>query len=149
MRPTLDDILSVGLLLGRVRLTLLTRLDAELQPFGLSSNQFAVLKMLAQGHAHTAADICRLLHYDTGSMTRMLDRLEEKGLIRRQRSRNDRRVVSLTLTSAGRDLFPRLQALATRLVGEMLSGFTPAEIGNLKSHLNRLIENAAPGHEDV
>ena len=60
------------------RSTLLTNLDAELEQYGLSGVQYGVLKHLADGTALTAVDLSRLLHYDTGSMTRMLDRLEEK-----------------------------------------------------------------------
>jgi DNA-binding MarR family transcriptional regulator len=141
MAPNVDDVFNVGPLIGRVRVALLMRLDAELQPFGLTSTEFSVLKNLTQGAAETAADLCRMLHYDTGAMTRTLDRLEKKHLIRRQRSRNDRRVVSLTLTSTGLALLPRLLSVATRVFEDMLAGFTAAEIANLKLYLNRLIEN--------
>jgi hypothetical protein len=85
--------LGVGYLLGRARASLLSGLDAELAPFGLNAMQYAVLKHLAEGHARSAADLCRHMYYDTGSMTRILDRLEEKGLLRRERGQDDRRVV--------------------------------------------------------
>ena len=61
--------------------------------------QFAVLKHLAEGSARTAADLCRFLQYDTGAMTRILDRLEQKGLVRRERSREDRRAVVLRVAA--------------------------------------------------
>ncbi|HEV3285742.1 MAG TPA: helix-turn-helix domain-containing protein, partial [Steroidobacteraceae bacterium] len=73
--------------MSRARTSLLAGLDAELEGFGLSGMQFAVLKHLAEGAAETAADLCRYLHYDTGAMTRILDRLEQKGLVRRERCR--------------------------------------------------------------
>ena len=75
----------IGLLVARARSALLTGLDGELEPFGLTGAQFAVLKNVADGIASTAADLCRTMHYDTGSMTRMLDRLEEKSVLRRER----------------------------------------------------------------
>src|SRR5579884_4056022 len=90
-----DGEMSIGHLIGRARSSLLTGLDAELEPFGLTGAQFAVLKHVADGMADTAADLCRTMHYDTGSMTRMLDRLEEKGVLRRERCTQDRRVVYL------------------------------------------------------
>src|SRR6266404_7426473 len=111
---------ALGPLIGRV----LSKLDAELQPFGFTGMQFAILKNVAEGAADTAADLCRLLHYDTGSMTRLVDRLEEKGLIRRERSKDDRRVVSLRITSAGRAALPRLRDSATRVIQRMLTGFS-------------------------
>src|ERR1700680_1958894 len=88
-----QELLGVGYLLGRARGSLLTGLDAELEPFGLKGMQFGVLKHLAEGAAHTAADLCRRMHYDTGSMTRILARLEQKGLVRRERDRKNRRQV--------------------------------------------------------
>ena len=47
------------------------------------------------------ADIARLACHDTGAVTRVLDRLESKGLIQRVRSESDRRVVNLQLTTEG------------------------------------------------
>src|ERR1700747_1634947 len=88
--------------MSRARASLLAGLDAELAPFGLNAMQYAVLKHLADGNARTAAGLCRHMYYDTGSMTRILDRLEEKGLLRRERCQDDRRVVFLRVAAAGR-----------------------------------------------
>jgi DNA-binding MarR family transcriptional regulator len=106
--------------------------------------QFVIFKQLADGVAATAADLCRLLHYDTGSMTRLLDRLEEKGWIRRERSKEDRRVVRLQLTSAGRAVLPRLQDSAALVVQRMLAGFSAAEVRDLRGFLSRMVENGQP-----
>jgi DNA-binding MarR family transcriptional regulator len=133
--------LSVGYLLGRARASLLASLDAQLAPFGLSGMQFAVLKHLAEGAADTAAELCRFMHYDTGAMTRILDRLEQRRLLRRERCREDRRVVFLRLTTAGRTQLPRLLAVAAQVLGKHLAGFTPAEIGTLADYLGRMIDN--------
>ncbi len=136
-----EEGLSVGQLMGRARASLLASLDAELERFGLNSTQFAVLKHLGEGTARTAADLCRLNRYDTGAMTRILDRLEEKGLVRRERGREDRRVVFLRLAPAGRTLLPRLMAVGTRIVDVHLAGFSPSEIEALKGYLLRMIAN--------
>lgn len=133
--------LSVGQLMSRARASLLTSLDAELERFGLNSTQFIVLKHLGEGVADTAADLCRLNRYDTGAMTRILDRLEEKGLVRRERGREDRRVVFLRLAPAGKALLPRLMAVGTRVVDAHLAGFGTEEIEDLKGYLQRMIAN--------
>jgi MarR family transcriptional regulator, multiple antibiotic resistance protein MarR len=133
--------LSVGYLMARARASLLAGLDAELAPYALNAMQFAVLKHLADGSARTAADLCRLMYYDTGSMTRILDRLEEKGLLRRERCREDRRVVFLRVAAAGRAQLPRLRATASRVLDDHLAGLKVAEVENLKSYLGRMIEN--------
>ena len=136
-----EEGLSVGHLMSRARTSLLAGLDAELERFGLSGMQFAVLKHLAEGAAETAADLCRYLHYDTGAMTRILDRLEQKGLMRRERCREDRRVVFLRLTAGGRAQLPRLLAAGTRVIDAHLAGFSQAEIDALKNYLGRMIDN--------
>jgi DNA-binding MarR family transcriptional regulator len=133
--------LSVGYLMARARASLLAGLDAELAPFGVNAMQYAVLKHLAEGHARTAADLCRHMYYDTGSMTRILDRLEEKGLLRRERCHEDRRVVFLRVAAAGRAQLPRLRAAGSRVLEDHLAGFNAAEVQNLRSYLGRMIEN--------
>ena len=133
--------LSVGYLLGRARASLLSGLDAELAPFGLNAMQYAVLKHLGEGNARTAADLCRYMYYDTGSMTRILDRLEEKGLLRRERGHDDRRVVLLHVAAAGRAQLPRLRAIGSRVLARHLAGFGAGEVESLKTYLGRMIEN--------
>jgi len=144
----LDDELAVGMLIGRARSTLLTNLDAELEQYGLSGVQYGVLKHLADGTALTAVDLSRLLHYDTGSMTRMLDRLEEKALLRRERGKEDRRVVYLRITPAARALLPKLRAAGARVLDRGLAGFNGSEIDALKGYLSRMIHNGQRAHED-
>jgi len=136
-----EEGLSVGHLMGRARASMLSGLDAELARFGLSGMQYAVLKHLSEGTARTAADLCRLMFHDTGAMTRILDRLEEKGLMRRERCREDRRVVFLRVAPNGRALLPRLMAVATRVIDAHLAGFSAAEVETLKAYLGRMIEN--------
>ena len=134
----------VGHLIGRARSALLTGLDGELEPFGLTGAQFAVLKNVADGVAETAADLCRTMHYDTGSMTRMLDRLEEKAVLRRERCTEDRRVVYLRITDTGNELLPQLRAAAVHVLSRHLAGFSSEEVENLKQYLVRMIHNGQP-----
>jgi DNA-binding MarR family transcriptional regulator len=143
-----EEVLGVGHLMGRARASLLSRLDADLERFGLNGVQYAVLKHLAEGAARTAADLCRFMHYDTGAMTRILDRLEERGLVRRERCREDRRVVFLRVAPAGRAQLPRLMAVGSRVLEQHLAGFSQAEIDALKSYLARMIDNGQTPGED-
>ena len=136
-----EEGLSVGYLMGRARASLLSGLDTKLARFGISGMQYAVLKHLAEGSARTAAELCRFMHYDTGAMTRIVDRLEGKGLVRRERSREDRRAVVLRLAPSGRAQLPRLTAAAARVLEEHLAGFNAPEIEALKSYLGRMIDN--------
>jgi DNA-binding MarR family transcriptional regulator len=84
------------------------------------------------------------MYYDTGSMTRILDRLEEKGLLRRERSPDDRRVVLLRVAPAGRAQLPRLRAVGSRVLAAHLAGFSAAEVEALQRLLGRMIDNGRP-----
>jgi hypothetical protein len=86
-----DPGLYIGYLVTGVRTRMMQEMDACLNPYGLTAAQFIILRRIAEGVATTAAELCRVLEYDTGSMTRMLDRLEEKNVIIRERSSDDRR----------------------------------------------------------
>jgi DNA-binding MarR family transcriptional regulator len=139
-----DDEMVIGHLVARARSAMLTGLDGELEQFGLTGAQFAVLKNVADGIASTAADLCRTMHYDTGSMTRMLDRLEEKSVLRRERCTEDRRVVYLRITETGNELLPQLRTAAIHVLSRHLAGFSPEEVESLKHYLVRMIENGQP-----
>lgn len=139
---------SIGSLLGRVRVAMMAALDEELAadrrlaPLELSAAQFSVIASLAGEERKSASDLCRGISYDAGAMTRMLDRLEGKGLIRRNRSPEDRRLVHLELTEEGRTAYARMRELALAVANRFLRGFTKAEARQLESLLARMLENA-------
>jgi DNA-binding MarR family transcriptional regulator len=75
-------------------------------------------------------------------MTRMLDRLESKGLIRRNRSADDRRLMHLELTEEGRAAYPRMREISLTMANRVLRGFTKSEARQLEGFLTRMLENA-------
>jgi DNA-binding MarR family transcriptional regulator len=141
---------GVGHLLSRVRTEMLDALDKalaadeELAKLEISAAQFIVIATLALSDtAKSSADLCKGISYDAGAMTRMVDRLEGKGLIRRNRRPDDRRVVYIELTEGGRQAFPRMKEISMRVVNRFLRGFTQAEARQLEAFLSRMLENAA------
>jgi DNA-binding MarR family transcriptional regulator len=135
---------SIGRLIADVSGRLLAAFDEELTGMGITGAQWVILMRIARGCGSTAAELCRFSRYDTGSMTRMVDRLEEKGLVRRVRSRTDRRVIHLELTEAGQDLYPLLPPVAIKVLNAHLKGFTSDELELFKSFLNRMRANSQP-----
>jgi DNA-binding MarR family transcriptional regulator len=133
---------SIGRLIADVSGRLLSAFDEEMTGMGITGAQWVILMRIANGCGSTAAELCRFSRYDTGSMTRMLDRLEEKGLIHRTRSDKDRRVVCLELTEAGRDLYPLLPPVAIKVLNAHLQGFTREELDQFKGLLNRMRANS-------
>jgi len=135
---------SLGRLIADVSRRILTGFDEELaaRGMGITGAQWVILMRIARGCATTAAELCRFGHCDTGSMTRMLDRLEEKGLIRRVPSSKDRRITLLELTEAGLDLLPHLPPVAVQVLNAHLRGFSREELDQLKGFLNRIRTNS-------
>jgi DNA-binding MarR family transcriptional regulator len=133
---------TLGYLVGQTRRALLEALERELAPHGLTGPQAIIMFQLANGDASHAAEFCRNLQYDPGAMTRLLDRLEKKGFVRRVRSARDRRNVRIELTPAGRAAMPRIGAAAIGVFNRFLRGFSKAETRLLLSFLKRLLANA-------
>lgn len=138
---------NVGHLMNRVRTALFAALDTELAAdpelarFEVSAAQFVVIASLAMGEADSASQLCKGISYDAGAMTRMIDRLESKGLIHRRRDADDRRLVNIELTEQGKEAFPRMRLCALRVLNRFLRGFSQSEARQLESFLNRMLEN--------
>ncbi len=132
---------GLGYVLARARKTYILALEQELAPHDINSSQWAVILNLADGHAGTAGELCKVMRYNPGAMTRLLDRLEEKGFIRRTRTEADRRTIQLELTPAGKALRPRIVQALANVLNRLLEGFSPDEIRQLQSLLGRLASN--------
>jgi DNA-binding MarR family transcriptional regulator len=137
---TFDPKTGIGSLIARVRVKLFEALDEELAPFDITAAQYVILVNLANG-VDSASGLCRGVSYDPGAMTRMIDRLERKGFVRRVRSPEDRRVVNLALTEEGKAVYPKLVARAAAATNRRLRGFTKVEAQQLESFLQRMLVN--------
>ena len=78
---------------------------------------------------------------DNGAMTRMLDRLEAKDFVIRQRSKNDRRVVNVALTAKGRKIAMDIPPVIGDVLNQQLKGFTHGEFKLIKNLLQRFLAN--------
>lgn len=133
---------SVGYLVRRLTHTLGRELDRRMAELGLTDAQWKPLLLLQQGVCTTAADISRIACHDTGAVTRLLDRLESKGLVQRLRSAEDRRVVKLELTDEGTRVAAEVPRIISDLANQMLIGFSQDEFLQFKALLNRALLNA-------
>lgn len=133
---------GVGYLMRRVLHAIGQEMELLLEPSGLTNAQWVPLFKLYMGHASTVAGLACECHLDAGAMTRLLDRLETKGLCRRVRSVEDRRVVNIELTAAGRDAAKDIPAALSRVHNAHLAGFSVEEFETLKGFLHRILDNA-------
>jgi DNA-binding MarR family transcriptional regulator len=139
---------SLGFLIKRAMASLSSAIDQELAPYDLTHPQFSILMMLNERRCSTAAELARETCGDTGAMTRMLDRLEAKNIVRRVRSRSDRRVVHIELTEAGRLYAEKMPIVAINVLNRYLKGFRPEELDIMKNFLRRLIAAGTPATGD-
>ena len=135
---------SIGYLLKRVRAMLSAAVEREIADHDVTYEQWGVLLMILKDRGDTAAMLARGMECDTGSMTRMLDRLEAKDLISRTRSTDDRRRLQLELTPSGKRMAERLVAAIVKVLNRHLDGFSVAELELFKSFLRRMIANRDP-----
>ena len=138
---TYDPVTAIPGLVARLRMAWLDELEVRLAPLDLKAQDYLVLVMLATG-SDTASSICSVLSHDPGAMTRKIDALEKRGLVRRVRSEEDRRAIHLELTPEGKKLYPKALAAAVGTANEFLEGFTKSEVKALEGLLKRILENA-------
>jgi DNA-binding MarR family transcriptional regulator len=136
---------SLGYYLTKARNVLVERTDRAVEHLGLTTQQIGVILLLSCGRATTPFELSRAMSYDSGSMTRMLDRLEKKGLIARSRSDKDRRIVKLELTAQGQNAASQLPEIGADVLNEQLRGFSSADLTTLIDLLSRFIANGIDG----
>ena len=148
---------SVGFLIKRSLAVLVRNLEHQMQALDLTGTQWHPLLHVHQG-CDTVAACAREMQTDAGAMTRMLDRLEAKGLLVRERSCTDRRVVNLALTPRGSEVAAQIPHVLAAVLNEHLRGFSPEEFAQMLTLLQRFITNgetlaeanqAGPGPELV
>jgi len=132
---------SVGYLVRRLYSILSSRIESQFADQGLTLMQWIVLLYLRDGLALTASDIAREFRHDSGALTRVIDHLEQRGFLTRERSARDRRVVELHLTQDGRKIIDKL---LPRVVGELNDALAPLsrdEFEQFQSCLLRILDH--------
>ena len=134
---------SVGYLMRKVLGSILSQADARLALHDVTYVQYLPLYKLlhCEAAAATVAALARELEVDAGAMTRALDRLEAKGLVQRERSNTDRRVVHLTLTPEGRTVAELVPGVLAEVLNGHLRGFSHAEWQQMLQLLQRMLAN--------
>jgi DNA-binding MarR family transcriptional regulator len=127
--------------IARIRKALRCEFEARAAGLGITATQFQVLRRLWQGDGILTSTLTRDICSDGGTITGLLDRLEAKALLRRERSSQDRRAVRVFLTPAGRELEQPLMEIVSAINELALEGFSPAERARLVCDLQRIGEN--------
>lgn len=131
---------SIGFMLTKARNLVAADMDAALKPIAITSQQMGIVLWLSRGIAATPFEMSRHLSIDTGLMTRMLDKLEAKGLLKRTRSNTDRRVFDLKLTNKGEAVAAEIPDIALPVLNGRVKSFSKAEFKELLRLLGKFID---------
>ena len=109
---------------------------------GVTRAQWKVLFKLTRRPGLRQVELADILELEPITLCRIVDRLEEAGLVERTRDPEDRRAWKLHVTAQAQPLVDKLQAVGAELVGHAFSGIDPEEIEITRKVLARVRENA-------
>lgn len=132
---------SIAFLMRQVIDNMGSLVDERMVEHDLTNAQWKPLLMIRQRNCKTAAELARVSCADTGAITRMLDRIEAKGLVKRTRSSEDRRIVNLELTEDGEKAAEIVPYVVSDVLNNVLEGFSKTEVNDLKALLRRMLAN--------
>jgi MarR family transcriptional regulator, organic hydroperoxide resistance regulator len=117
------------------------RFQEKLEPFGLTPFHWVVLCCLWEEDGLPTSTICGKLQQVGGTLTGVLDRMEERNLIRRERDVRDRRIWRIWLTEEGNRLREVLPPLAKTLIDQAMDGIPETDRQHLSRMLDQIIAN--------
>jgi len=130
---------STGYWVTRLARAMECDFEKRLSVHGVSRAAVAILSAMVNDGKATPASLATFIGIDGAAVTRHLDRLEEQGLLVRERSTTDRRVVNLKLTRKGSRLVPKLVADSKATNAKFLAGLTSAEKKGLQEIIQKML----------
>tara|TARA_B110000008_G_scaffold236967_1_gene242483 strand:- start:1692 stop:2150 length:459 start_codon:yes stop_codon:yes gene_type:complete len=138
---TIDFTLSLPMLLNRSLDAIMPPYRDLFQEFGVTEQQWRVLRVLWEQKHLTSAQISNLTLLPSPSLVGILDRLERKGLVKRLRSTSDRREINITITNLGRELQSKVMPKVKLIQDQTREKLSPTEwkqINNILKKLDRI-----------
>ena len=145
---SVDLPVSLAPLVSQVRMAILSGVDQEflrdeeVAALGVTAAQFTIIANVVKGRAQSACELCHFMDYDRGAMSRMIDRLETKGLVRRVPLPHNRRSMGLEVTEAGKAAFPKMQACLTKVMNRLLKGVAKTQVREAEKTLRKILANS-------
>jgi DNA-binding MarR family transcriptional regulator len=127
--------------LGELQRLLRAYADKEAARYGITRAQWAVLAKVERNEGMKQSELAELMEMQPITLTRLVDRLCQHGLIERRGDDSDRRVNRLYLLRAARPLLGKLNGLRSELTATALDGINPADAHRLLAQLEAIKEN--------
>ncbi|MFJ5712971.1 MarR family winged helix-turn-helix transcriptional regulator [Neobacillus sp. NPDC093127] len=106
----------------------------------LTNDQHYILRYISQSEECTSSELADAFEVNKSAITAIINRMADKGLIKRTRDENDRRVVYLTLTDEGNILYQNCQEKIQFLVESIITQFEESEIKNFINTYEKLAQ---------
>jgi DNA-binding MarR family transcriptional regulator len=135
-----------GYWVNRLAAAFRTEVDRELRDHDLTRRQVAMLHFIARADRPTASDLTREMGVDSTAVTRMIDRLEDKGVVTRTQDPGDGRRNIVELTPAALRLMPKLGRTAQKVEALFEEGLGAGELATFHDVLMRMLENVNEAH---
>ncbi len=136
MKNPLDN--SLGFQIVVAARSMKRALEIKLSEYNITSSQYSVLEILGKYNGISLTELGKLLYFDNPTITGIINRMARAKLLRRQRDRNDRRVIKLYLTPKGLELQSKLPKLAKNVNQEAVKSFKDSEIETILEQLKRI-----------
>lgn len=125
-----------------------SRVEAAVHPHGLSASQFGVLDTIAARGAVHQQELAEALGRSKAQMTAIIDALESRTLVRRERHATDRRFITVHLTDAGTRLLEVATPARTAAIVELMSDLTGEQRARLARLCRRLLRTLDPAEAE-
>ncbi|HEU4628068.1 MAG TPA: MarR family transcriptional regulator [Steroidobacteraceae bacterium] len=126
-------------LVKRVQYKTFLRLEAALQPLGVTTTQFRILTTLSHGGRYSSASLSRMFGVKPQTMIKQIALLESSGLIERNLAKGSKRVLEVTMTEAGRGVLRACDKAATAVENEIFACFEPWELETYRALMQKLL----------
>ena len=126
-------------LIKQVQYKTFLRLEAALQPLGVTTTQFRILTALSRGDKRSSAELSRVFGVKPQTMIKQIVNLENNCLIERNLAKGSKRVLEVSLTEAGRRALRACDKAATAVEADIFSCFAPGELEEYRALMEKLL----------
>ena len=131
----------IGYLVSEVSKVFRRRFEEVAKRHDLTLPQWRVLKELSLEDGLSQVALATAIDADPMTLSGILDRLEKRGLVRREQAPNDNRAKIVRLTADGKDVFNTARALGTEIYELAVQGMSPAQLKATADGLIRIRNN--------
>ncbi|QKF58296.1 MarR family winged helix-turn-helix transcriptional regulator [Aliarcobacter lanthieri] len=136
-----DMNISLGFILNKTALMSKTIFAKKIKEFDITPEQWSIIFRVVEAEGLTQKEISDSTYKDQANITRMIDRLEEKGFLQRQPNKTDRRISNIYPTKKAIDIVDDIALCSLNFNKELTKDFSKDEKKQLINLLNRVYKN--------